>query len=127
MRGHIRVTMVGMDAFKKKIKKGKGINTVFDRRGSFAILLVKTGHNIKNRRIVSVDNIPGSYRHEFEEMYPPEHPAPAAPVSPTYVVQTNPPPAPVPDHPRMMFCSLCGAELQDGAGFCSKCGSPQQK
>ncbi len=123
-KGHVRVTLIGFDGWHRNIKRGRGVNTVFDRNGNFAMLLEQGYSKMKKKRIVPLDKIPGRYCEEFVELYPP---APVVPVAPVNEV----PPAPVPvsktPDGTPVYCSRCGVTLAPDADFCHKCGSPVQK
>ncbi|HMF30289.1 MAG TPA: zinc ribbon domain-containing protein [Candidatus Lokiarchaeia archaeon] len=122
MRGFIRVFLEGLDIKKKKIKKGRGLNVTFNRNGNYAVLITKTGNEIKQKKVVPLEKIPGSYkRHEFVDMYPPEQ-AQLQPQTMTVNIVTQSEETPVTTG-QSKFCANCGASVRSDAKFCESCGS----
>ena len=133
MRGYVRVALMGLDTRASKIKQGRGLNITFNRQGSYAALITKTGNNIKQKKIVPLEKVPVSYRrHEFVEMYPPDQAGnPRVSVNINNQQQQQPPmvnPAPIinPAPRQKTFCIQCGAEMPPTAVFCPNCGSSQR-
>ncbi len=70
--GHVRVTLIGLDGWHRNIKRGRGVNSVFDHNGNFSMLLEQGYTKMKKKWIVPLSKILRRYREEFVELYP-EH------------------------------------------------------
>lgn len=106
----------------KKVKLGKGMNVQFDRNGNFAALIERTNSKVRQKKIVPLAKIPGSYRrNEFIDMYAGGSATPQPIISTQVNVQQvqNGPAGP------KGKCNYCGAELESEARFCPTCGAPR--
>jgi hypothetical protein len=136
MRGHVRVALAGTDTRMQKIKMGRGLNVSFNRNGNFALLVTRVGSTLNQKKVVPLSKIPGSYRREFMEFYPPDQQSPsinlqinnqsigqyAQPAAPVYAPVYAPTAAPPAVAPRGRFCMSCGTAIPPTAAFCPSCG-----
>jgi len=110
-----------MTLTSRKVKLGKGMNVQFDRNGNFAALIERTSSKVRQKKIVPLDKVPGSYRrNEFIDMYT-SGPAPAQASVSIQMTNQQVQSAPGPKGQ----CRYCGTELESEAKFCPTCGAPR--
>jgi hypothetical protein len=121
VRGYVRANIIGLSNTSKKVKLGKGMNVQFDRNGNFAALIERTNSKVRQKKIVPLAKIPGSYRrNEFVDMYSQVQSSPPQQI---IINQATPQPAqPVIEGPK---CRYCGATMDIKATFCQTCGAPK--